>query len=46
MATIISSERSMEDLLQIDEAVGSRIYQRSKDFLLSIQGENKNWRLR
>ena len=43
--TIISTERSMEDLLDIDEAVGSRIYERSKGFRLDFSGK-PNWRLR
>ena len=43
--TIISTERSMEDLLEIDEAVGSRIYERSKGFRLDFS-DKPNWRLR
>lgn len=43
--TIISTERSMEDLLDIDEAVGSRIYERSKGFRLDFS-DKPNWRLR
>lgn len=46
LVTIISSERRMADLLNIDEAVGSRIYERSKAFCLDLDGEEKNWRLR
>lgn len=42
--TIISTERSMEELLDIDEAVGSRIYERSKGHYLDFRGK-KNWRL-
>lgn len=42
--TIISTERDVEELLSIDEAVGSRIYERSKDFYLPLAGK-KNWRL-
>lgn len=42
--TIISTERDVEQLLAIDEAVGSRIYERSKDFYLPLAGK-KNWRL-
>ena len=32
LVTIISSERSIDDLLDCDEATGSRIYQRTKDY--------------
>lgn len=42
--TILSSERSIEDLLDIDEGVGSRIYERSKGFYLALRGV-QNWRL-
>lgn len=42
--TILSSERTIEELLDIDEGVGSRIYERSKGFYLALQGV-KNWRL-
>lgn len=44
LLTIISTERTVEELLLIDEAVGSRIYERSKGFYLSLVGK-KNWRL-
>lgn len=44
LLTVISSERTMEELLDIDEAVGSRIYERSKGYRLSVVGM-KNWRL-
>lgn len=42
--TILSSERTVDQLLDIDEAVGSRIYERSKAFYLELTGV-KNWRL-
>lgn len=43
--TIISTERPLKNLLEIDEAVGSRIYEMTKDYRLPITG-NKNWRLK
>ena len=43
--TIISGERTIEQLLEIDEAVGSRIYERSKGFCI-VTPPGKNWRLR
>lgn len=46
LVTIISTELSIEKILEIDEAVGSRIYERSKGCYLRIEGEDKNWRLR
>jgi DNA replication protein DnaC len=44
--TIISTERSPEKLCAIDEAVGSRIYERCKGNILFTQGDVKNWRMR
>lgn len=47
LVTILSSEMSANDLLNIDEAVGSRIYQRTKEYCVMIgQDRAKNWRLR
>lgn len=46
LVTIISTELHIGKLLQIDEAIGSRIYERSKDYYLRFEGKDKNWRLR
>lgn len=47
LVTIISSERSIDDLLDCDEAVGSRIYQRSKEYCFYFgTDKTKNYRLR
>ena len=44
LRTIISGERSIEQLMEVDEAVGSRIYERSKSgYCLASPGNN--WRL-
>lgn len=45
LITVISSELTIEQIMEFDEAVGSRIYERSKEYYLKITG-NKNWRLR
>lgn len=45
LITIISSEKTIEEILDIDEAVGSRIYERCKDYYLRLSGK-PNWRLR
>jgi DNA replication protein DnaC len=46
LITIISCERNVVDLLDIDEAVGSRIYQRTKNFNIFVQSDiKKNYRL-
>lgn len=44
LITIISSEKNISEMLSIDEAVGSRIYERGKMYLLEISKDN-NWRL-
>ena len=45
-ATIISSELSTLELMQIDEAVGSRIHERSKAYRIFIEHDpTKNYRL-
>ena len=44
LRTIISSELSLFTILNIDEALGGRIYERSKGFCLQAPGEN--WRLK
>ena len=45
--TIISSERTTGELLDCDEAVGSRIYERSKDYCFNFSPDRKkNYRLK
>lgn len=44
LITIISSERTMKQLLSIDEATGSRIFERAKEYCVCLEG-NKNFRL-
>lgn len=46
LVTVISSEWYVDDLLEIDGALGSRIYERAKGSTVSIVGVGKNWRLR
>lgn len=46
LITILSGEKSVDDLIGIDEAVGSRIYQRSKDYCIDIaRDKSRNYRL-
>ena len=46
LKTIISSEHTIDGLLQIDEATGSRIYEMSKKFCLSFSKDpSKNQRI-
>lgn len=44
LRTVISSELMIEDILDIDEALGGRIKERSKGYLMAAPGEN--WRLK
>lgn len=47
LITIISSERSITEIVGIDEAVGSRIFQKSRDYCINIGRDvKKNYRLR
>lgn len=43
---LISSEKLIEDLLQIDEALGSRIYEMSKEYTIELIGTNLNYRMK
>lgn len=43
---IISTEFTVEKLLSFDEAIGSRLYEMSKDFIVEIEGTENNYRLR
>ena len=44
---IVSSEYGIEDLLNFDEAVGSRIYEMCKDYIVEVQNNiSNNYRLR
>ena len=44
--TIFSSERSIEDIMGLDAAIGSRIYQNCRNNYFFVSGQEKNWRLR
>lgn len=44
LRTVLSSELGIEDILDIDEALGGRIRERSRGYLLSAP--NENWRLK
>lgn len=45
LLTIISTELSLDDIIELDKALGSRIYEKSKGSYICMTGE-KNWRLR
>lgn len=44
LRTVISSELGIEDLLDIDEALGGRIKERSRGYL--VRSVDENWRLK
>jgi len=47
LITIISCERDVDELMQLDEAVGSRIYERTKGNCVCIDSKpGRNYRLR
>jgi DNA replication protein DnaC len=47
LQTIISSEKTLDDILLIDDAVGGRIYELAKGFGMSLAyDKSKNFRLR
>jgi DNA replication protein DnaC len=47
LVTIISSEKSVDEIMDIDEAIGSRIYQRTKDYCIIIgKDQSKNYRMK
>lgn len=45
--TVISSEKTIDEIINIDEAIGSRIRERSRGFCRNVvPGKGKNWRLK
>ena len=45
MPMIVSCERSIEEIMAVDEAIGSRIYEMSCGYVLSLSGRRLNYRL-
>ena len=44
--TLISSERLVKDLMEIDEAIIGRIVEKAEEYLTQIVGKEKNYRLK
>ncbi|MEG0578195.1 MAG: DNA replication protein, partial [Bacilli bacterium] len=42
---IVSTEKHFEELIEIDEAIGSRLIEMSKDYMVKIKGKNLNYRI-
>ena len=46
MITIISSERTVSELREIDEALAGRIKEMAGEWIITIYGKDKNYRFR
>lgn len=42
---IITTEKNIEDLVEIDEAIGSRLYEKSKNYIIEMKGKKLNYRI-
>ena len=42
---IVSCEKCIEELLDIDKAIGSRLIEMSKDYLVQMKGKRLNFRV-
>lgn len=45
LVTMISTNWTFEEMMDIDKAVASRIYEMTKGYRVEIMGEEKNWRI-
>ncbi|EPZ58923.1 putative aAA ATPase [[Clostridium] sordellii ATCC 9714] len=45
MPMIVSCEKGVDELLDIDEAIGSRLIEMSKDYLVEMKGRKLNFRV-
>lgn len=45
LSMIISTEKSSRELLEIDEAIGSRILEMTKDYNIELKGQKLNYRI-
>jgi len=47
LITLISTEKNIQDIISIDEAIGSRIYQKSREYMINLaQNKELNQRLK
>lgn len=44
LVTLLSTEKTVEELLDADEAVGSRVFERSRGYCLRFSGKNRRLR--
>ena len=45
LPVIVSCEKSIEEIINIDEAIGSRLYEMSCDYAISLSGKRLNYRM-
>lgn len=45
LPVIVSSEKGVEELMDIDEAIGSRLMEMSKGYLVEVRGKKLNYRV-
>lgn len=45
LPVIVTSEKSIDDLIEIDEAIGSRLYEMSRDYVITIKNKKNNYRI-
>jgi DNA replication protein DnaC len=45
LPVIITTEKTIDQLIDIDEAIGSRLYEMSKNYLITLEGKKLNYRL-
>ena len=45
LPTIVTSEKKIDEIIEIDEAIGSRLYEMSKNHIVTLEGRQLNYRI-
>ena len=45
LPVIVTTEKSIDDLIEIDEAIGSRLYEMSRNYVAEMIGDKLNYRI-
>lgn len=45
LPVVVTTEKTIDDLLEIDEAIGSRLYEMSKNHMVTMKGSKLNYRV-
>lgn len=45
LPVIVTSEKTVDELIEIDEAIGSRLYEMSKNYIATMIGDKLNYRI-